>query len=257
MSVMSVALMGHPKRQRFIDELIEQLPERTEVVLDRCNDRWETGRRSLLAFDPAATHHLVIQDDAVLGRDCIEAAALAASAAGERPVALYTGKARPHQGIVAPAVKHALRVGSPWISMGGPWWGVAIVLPTAHIPGVVEWGDKHPKIKNYDLRIARWYQGQGIDCWYTVPSLVDHREVAENPSLISGRTGNRQAHCFIGERSALEIDWSRPPDKREGLFRHATNGRERRAVRGTARYRNLTANPNWIEVSDGAVPTTA
>lgn len=241
--------MAHPSRRRFVDELLEQLGD-VPVIWDREGDRWETGSRALRAHvETGATWGLTIQDDAILGRDCIPAAAKAAEVAGERPVSLYTGKSRPHQNIVSPAVKRAQRTGSPWLAMEGPWWGVGIVLPTAHIPELCEWGDAHPRIRNYDLRISRWYEQQGIDCWYTVPSLVDHREVGENPSLISGRTGNRQAHTFIGERSALEIDWSLPPLRvtdKQAVFSNE-NGQKRRARMGTVRYQRLTQNPRWTE----------
>ena len=246
----SVALMGHPKRQPFIDELVPQLPG-IEVVLDRHDDRWETGRRSLLAFDPAAKWHLTVQDDAILSRDLIPACEKVVEAAGERPVALYTGKVRPHHNTVQPAYRRARRTGSPWLEMEGPWWGVAIILPTAHIPDVVAWGDDHPEIQNFDRRIAAWYKHvAGIDCWYTVPSLVDHRPADDNPSMIPKRTGNRQAHWFIGEdRSGLEVDWSLPPvglGDKQAVFRNEA-GQRRRARVGTVRYRRLTQNPRWTE----------
>lgn len=261
MGELSVALMGHKRRQRFIDELVPQLPG-VEVVLDRENDRWETGRRSLLAFDPAARWHLIVQDDAILSRDLIPACEVVAEAAGERPVALYTGKVRPHQHTVQPAYRRARRTGSPWLAMEGPWWGVAIILPTAHIPDIVEWADDYPQIKNFDRRIAAWYEHvAGIDCWYTVPSLVDHRCVDENPSLIKGRTGNRKAHWFIGEdRSGLEVDWSKPPvrlNEKQAIFRDE-RGQVRRVRVGTVRYRRFAQSPRWTEeVPDEAVPAAA
>lgn len=208
--MLSVALMAHPSRAAFVDELQTQLPE-AELVLDQRNDRWDTGSRSLLAHDPAASHHLVIQDDAVICRDLVKGAERAAQAAGERPVALYTGKVRPHQKTINPAVRRARKMGIPWIATRGPLWGVGIIVPAAHIPELVEWGNDHPKIANYDRRIEAFYTEKGIDCWYTVPSLLDHRPVHENPSLIEGRTGNRTAHWFIGDDSPLDIDWNRAP----------------------------------------------
>lgn len=208
--MISVALMCHPRRAGFVEELQRQLPE-ADVVWDRHDDRWETGTRSLVAADPAADFHLVVQDDAVLCRDLVAGAELAALSAGERPVSLYCGKVRPHAETITPAVKRARRMGSPWISTVGPYWGVGLVLPTAHIPEIVRWGDNHREIKNYDRRIDGFYREQGIDCWYTIPSLVNHRPVAENPSLVEGRTGNRTAHWFIGEDSPLDIDWSIDP----------------------------------------------
>lgn len=247
--MLSVALMGHPKRRAFIDQLLPKLPG-AEVVLDEKNDRWDTGRRSLLAFDPAAAFHLVVQDDAVLSKDFVRACEVVAGAAGERPVALYTGKIRPHQHTVTPAVRHARRIGAPWLEMEGPWWGVAIIVPSAHIPELVHWGDAHPTIRNYDRRIAAWYEDRGIKCWYTVPSLVDHRPVAENPSLIAGRSGNRCAHWFIGEnRSGLEVDWTRPPLPISASFRNRETGKRTTVTIGGPRYRRLARLDVWEEAA--------
>lgn len=208
--MISAAIMAHPSREHFVAELAEQLPE-AEIVWDRHNDRWETGARSLRAFDPAAEHHLVLQDDGVPCADLLTAAERAAKAAGERPVALYTGRVRPHQRTINPAVRQARTEGRPWIAAPGPYWGVGLVIPTAHIEELTWWGDNHAEISNYDRRIAAWYAEQEIDCWYTVPSLVNHRPVAENPSLVKGRTGNRTAHWFINGGDPLAIDWSGEP----------------------------------------------
>lgn len=252
--MLSVALMAHPSRSKFITALERKLAG-VEVVLDQRNDRWDTGRRSLLAYDPAATHHLVVQDDAILCRDFLAGAELVAAAAGtERPVGLYIGKVRPHATTVTPAVQHALTVGAPWLEMEGPWWGVALIVPTQHIDELVAWGDQRPRIKNYDRRITAFYAAQGIDCWYTIPSLVDHRPVAENPSLIEGRTGNRQAHVFLGRRSPLKIDWSRPPVRLNApaRFRHRDTGRVRRTRVGSPKYRSMNANPAWIPLEEEA-----
>lgn len=246
--MLSVALMAHPRRQAFIDELLPQLPG-AELVLDRKNDRWDTGRRSLLAYDAAATHHLVVQDDAILCQDLVEGAAAAAVAAGDRPVGLYTGRVRPHQHTITPAVRKAVRAGRSWISAPGPYWGVAIVIPTIHIDELVDWCDHKCEIENYDRRIEAWYTQQEIECWYTVPSLVDHRPVRENPSLIRGRHGNHQAHVFIGcDRSALEIDWSTEPIKPKSgiaVFTHVRSGRETTAIEGGPRQRKLDRSLLW------------
>lgn len=205
---MSVTIMAHPSRRRFVDLLFLGLDKEASVIWDRCNDRWETGRRSLLEHDPAADYHMVIQDDAVPCRDLVAGATEAAAVAGEHPLGLYIGRVRPHRETVTPAVEAAIKNGDRWFRHEGPWWGVAIVIPVAHIEEIVKWGDDRPDVKNYDRRISRWYGEQRIECWYTIPSLVDHRPVNENPSLIKGRIGNRQAHHFIGaDKSALDLDW--------------------------------------------------
>lgn len=249
--MLSQSIMGHPSRQKFIDALTRRLPD-AEVVLDRENDRWETGRRALLTHvDTGSDHALIVQDDAILCRNFVRSCEVVAEAAGtERPVALYTGKVRPHQFTVTPAVRHARLSGIPWLEMAGPWWGVAIILPTAHIPAIVEWGDENASIRNYDRRISAWYERQGVMCWYTVPSLVDHRPVAENPSLIAGRDGNRRAHWFVGEEdSGLGIDWSKPPLRLGTSFAHRKTGRHRLVPTGSPRHRRLTEHPAWEEAA--------
>jgi hypothetical protein len=243
---LSAALMCHPRRKAFVEELTQELPE-AEVVWDRENDRWETGSRALLAFDPSASHHVIVQDDAVLCGDFLAGVEKAAQAAGERPIALYTGRVRPHQHTVTPAVKRAIRDGVPWLAFDGPWWGVGIVIPTAHIPDLVEWGNNHRRIENFDRRIEAFYKERSIDCWYTVPSLVDHRPVAENPSLIPKRTGNRQAHHFIGDLSPLEIDWEQPPLRLNAQFRRGERIRKV-PLEGTV-YRRLQRHPEWEEIA--------
>jgi len=104
----------------------------------------------------------------------------------------------------------AKRENASFILHNGPWWGVGIVVPTEHIQHIVRWGDANQQIPNYDRRISRWYGAQDIPCYYTVPSLIEHR-TENNPSLVEGRTGaNRRAWTFVGPRSALEVDWTGP-----------------------------------------------
>lgn len=255
---LSVALMAHPRRKPFVDELVEQLDREPEVVWDRRNDRWDTGRRSMLAHDPAADWHLVIQDDAVPCLDLIAGIEKACEHAKDRPLAFYVGGLRPtnvqHQASVL--VNHARRRGASWMRMEGPWWGVAIAVPTSHIADMLAWGDRRDNpgpdyIANYDKRISRYYAAQNIDCWYSVPSLVDHREVGENPSLVPGRTGNRQAHSFIGrDRSALDIDWSLTPERNHHMATHRNTqtGNTIDVVAGTALAKLVERDPEWEAV---------
>jgi hypothetical protein len=92
----------------------------------------------------------------------------------------------------------------------GPWWGVGIVLPTKSIRDLISYYDAMSAVPNYDRRIARYFESKGLYCYYTVPSLVDHR-IEDNPSLVAGRgSDGRYAYNFIGPRSALDIDWSGP-----------------------------------------------
>lgn len=206
----SVAVMAHPARADMVPDLLKGLDRNAEVVWDTDNDRWETGRRSLLAFSSTATHHLVIQDDGIPSRDLLATCEVITSHYPTNPIGLYVGKLRPSHPRIEAMVKHVNKSNSPYLSMEGPWWGVGIVLPVADIPAVVAYGDSRPTVPNYDRRISRYYQSVNTPCLYTIPSLVEHRP--DHPSLVPGRKGGRQAHQFIGEStSGLTIDWSLPP----------------------------------------------
>jgi len=202
----SVAIMAHPRRAAFIPELEAALDRPATVVWDDgANSRWGTGRRALLAYDPDATHHLVIQDDSVIPRDLVAGLEQALEHAPQDvPVCLYVGKVRPYREMVTEYVNRAQDVS--WLVMDRLNWGVAVVLPTKYIDELVAWCDGFD-IPNYDSRMSKWFETQGIPVWYPWPSLVDHRE---SPSLVPGRGhAGRTAHKFIGATaSALDIDYS-------------------------------------------------
>lgn len=211
---LSVTVMAHPSRKAFVDELVPHLDGRVlrgspSIVWDRMNDRWDTGRRSQLDFDPAADWHLVVQDDALVCPDFIEGVHAALAAVPDNPVAFYLGRVRPYHGFMRRVVGQAQREGKSWLAMPGPWWGVALAVPTARIEQMIEWCDPHTEIENYDRRMAAYWKSIGVACWYSIPSLVNHRSGESNPSLIPGRDGrHRVAFAFIGDRSPLEVDWN-------------------------------------------------
>lgn len=209
MAVVSVAVMAHPSRTAQVNELLSALDQSADVVWDRRDNEWDTGRRALLAADPGATHHLIVQDDALVCRDLVASATRAADVAGGRPVSFYTGQVRPHPEIVSSGWRAATAAGATWLQMPGPWWGVALMLPVNHVNELVKFADKRLQhVTDYDRRIARWYSNQSIGCWYSVPSLVDHRSEADSPSLIAGHSIDRSAHGFIGQdASGLSVNW--------------------------------------------------
>lgn len=264
---LSVALMAHPSRKPFVDDLLARLDREVPVVWDRRNDRWDTGRRSLLAHDPEADWHLVIQDDMIPCLDLIagiERACDAATALGHQgPLGFYVGRLKPEdvQSRVGEMVTRAHHAGASWIATEGPWWGPAIALPTRHIPDAVEFGDERGDVANYDKKISRYYASRRIACWYSVPSLVDHRPVAENPSLVPGRHGNRQAHLFVGaDRSALDITWT-PPWQGDHpsmpTYRNRKTGNTLPAKAGSALAGVLDRHDDWEPVTPRQISTAA
>lgn len=212
----SVAIMAHEKRAAWVPDLSQALGG-AQVVWDRYNDRWDTGRRSLMAFDSGADYHVVVQDDALLPPNFMAGLQLALdNRPQDGPIGLYFGKVRPRASETSRLFRAAEKNNARWIRYPGPWWGVGIAVPTADIAEIVAFGDGRTDIANYDLKIARYYQKTNRMCHYTIPSLVQHRS-EDNPSLVEGRTGqNRVAYQYVGDRDPAQIDWSGPVINAEG-----------------------------------------
>lgn len=204
---LSVSVMAHAKRAHLVPELAERLGIAEEqVVWDRHNNRWDTGRRAWEAHDPTATHHLVVQDDAVVCRDLRAGLERGlAHVPAEAIVSPYVGTRRPMVQKVINATRAATEARASWIVMRGLNWGVGILAPVPVIADMLPWCDQQT-YPNYDRRVGRYFlEVLRWPTWCTWPSLVDHRTV---PSLC-GHGGGRQAHHFLGEdASALGVDWA-------------------------------------------------
>lgn len=195
----SISIMADSRRAEMVGQLVEQLPTAL-VTWDRYKDRWDTGRRAMLAYEPTADWHLVVQDDAVLCGRFVESVEAALAAVKHGPVAFYLGRTDSAGFSTVQATKLARRNGYCWINGPGPMWGVAIAVRPYDIPAMIAWGDEHSEIPNYDIRLARYFASVKRSCLYSVPSLVDHRVGPSNPSLIDGRGSSlgRTAVHFAG-----------------------------------------------------------
>lgn len=204
---LSVSIMAHKKRAEFIPELVERLGVTEDnVVWDKINNRWDTGRRAWEAIDQSADYGMVIQDDAIVSRDLIPGLEEALNYIPEKAIGCpFIGTRRPMANRVEQAVKEAKRTRTSWVRMPSLNWGIAIILPTKIINEMLPWCDRQA-YPNYDRRIGRYCVDViGYPTYCTWPSLVDHREV---PSLV-GHGAGRIAHSFLGEdSSALDVDWS-------------------------------------------------
>ena len=208
----SFAVMAHRKREQFVEQLSARLEVTHDVVWDMRNDRWDTGRRSLMAYDREASHHVVLQDDAVLPVGFAQACANIAAVLPDNPVCFYFGAGRRYKTQMPTLYANAKTQRAQFIARQGPHWGVAVMLPTKHIRSVATFGTQRTDVANYDLKIARWYLRNKTLCYYTVPSLVDHRDESKygpNPSLVEGRSGvGRVAIEFAGEHGDVSsIVW--------------------------------------------------
>lgn len=243
----SGVVMAHKKRAAWAEQLSTTLG--LPVVWDRIDDRHETGLRCLEAFDESASHHLIVQDDAIVCQDLLAGLEQAVQVSGDRVVGLYVGNVRPDAKRVGREVAAARMGGVSWLPMQGPWWGVGILIPTVHMPDLIG-SYSASRQENYDRRIATWASRAKVECWYTMPSLVDHRSGEENPSLVAGRTSmTRRARWFIGEdSSALDVDWTRVPAPAFQMWRNRQTGRVVR-VRA-AQVRQFERTPTFERVTE-------
>jgi hypothetical protein len=203
----SITVMAHKLRRHFVPLLLPRLPGAV-VVWDEKNDRWDTGRRALLSGASNDDRwHLVIQDDALLCHNFTKQATLALTKLAERnhigPVSLYLSKTAPF----ASAVDAATKDDASWIVAPGPLWGVGLLIRRYIIAELVEECDTMVDEPQYDLRIAKFFARRSLFCYYSVPSLVDHRIGVLAPSLIPGRGSSkrRTAEWFLGTRANVPI----------------------------------------------------
>jgi hypothetical protein len=185
--VISYAIMAHPRRRHFVGFLKRQLPQAT-VVWDKVHDPWDTGRRAMLAYDPKALWHVVVQDDAILCEGFTGQVERALDELDHGPAAFYMGQTGRFDGVsVRGMMEMAKESGERWIVASGPRWGPAVAVQTREIGAMIQHGDAVKRIRNYDLRMESYFQSIGRPCHYSAPSLVDHRVGYRNRSLIKGR----------------------------------------------------------------------
>lgn len=254
---LSVSVMAHPVRRPLVEELLGQLGD-VPVSWDKHAEpspdperRWATGRAAWEMHDPSADWHLVIQDDALVSDNFREglSAALDHVPFGV-VVSAYLGTKRPQQQAVQNAIGQARKSGAAWAVMRSLNWGPAIVVPTQAIRPMLDWSDRKTGLA-YDKRIGVFFRDElGWGCWYTWPSLVDHRQ---GPSISGHGNIGRFAHEFAAD--ALQVDWSRVPDDdgaRERAFRHR-NTRRLVFVRDDEKAAQLARARMWTEVDVGTL----
>ena len=218
---LSVRIVAHERRRKWAEQLSRELD--APVVWDQTNNAWDTHRRALLSAE--GSHVLVIQDDAILSEGVRESVERMIEFSGEHPVSLFAQS--------NPRVKAIARLEPEvWWAGGGPNFGVAVVLPTNHVEGIVRYGDV-TKNRSYDQRLWKYFQAKKLSCYYTWPSLVDHRL---GPSLMWTSKHDRPAHNF---GSGLELDWSVPPMETNPFptLLMVKDGRRVKVRYGSAAYR--------------------
>jgi hypothetical protein len=246
----SGAIMAHPRRKAWAQELSGQtgLP----VVWDRINTVWDTAKRAWQAHDPDATHHVVLQDDAVPCLDLMPTLQVISGLYPFEPFCLTVIDYRLHG---------AKRDYEQTVASGAPFWysnaavsAVGLMLPVRDIAPMIESGERFATIHD-DLKVRNFYKQQGRKLMFPIPSLLQHRNVDENPSLVPGNDGrwsDRSSSTFIGtDVSGLSVNWSgvRPGQARSIVqFRNVKNGERITVPAGSKAAAMLARRPHWEQV---------
>lgn len=163
--------MAHPDRDEMVTDLRTRLDQPASVIWDTNGVETDTGAAALAAYDPTATHHLVIQDDALPCADLIAGSHRLTVARPHDIISLYVGRVRPSPRAVTAAVTRAEQTSATWITHRNLLWGVGVILPVQHIPGLLA----SPRHRQYDRWISHYANRNSLTVAYPYPSPLDHR----------------------------------------------------------------------------------
>jgi hypothetical protein len=205
---LSFVVMTHPKRLARARAVVAEHPELdARIVVDPEPDgppvALRTARLAWAAADPAATHHVVLQDDVVLARDVRHTLEEAVRSRPHAALSLFT-----HWGShLSYAARLAALGGLAWTeSIGGYTPTQALVLP---MPEAVEAVHAFDDVdtRHDDVAMRRHLCRRGVECLLAVPNLVEHRDL---PSLSGNDShGIRRSVCFA-DRPGMAGDWDAP-----------------------------------------------
>ena len=210
-------LPTNPQRRALVQNMIAKMGGPKQIEEDCVG--WEivedygkfgpqvTSRRAWLSAyrHSRSTHHLVLQDDAVLCKDFLLGVASAIEYNPRAAISLYANRRN---------VETAKEMGISWASFRDGLWGVAVVIPTDWISTYMAWAKANipPVYPHDDRRLGLWLWEHDLPALGTVPSLVEHG--GWNSSTLGHSQAHSRARWFIGEDvSALSVDWSKGCDR--------------------------------------------
>ncbi|MFF0824240.1 hypothetical protein ACFYUR_28025 [Micromonospora haikouensis] len=196
---MSVAVMTHPSRRHLAEDLARRLaPYPVEIVLDPEPDgpprTLRTASAAWAAVGPGCTHHLVLQDDAVVFPGFLEHAFRAVQARPDGAVALHSDWGSRN----GAAVRMAALLGARWVRAVCDYVPtIALALPATAAKGLVDYLAGQDPDEADDVAVAHFAREVGLPVHLTVPNLAAHHDV---PSVVGNNDrGRREASCYVGE----------------------------------------------------------
>lgn len=191
---LSISVMAHPSRKEYFNYLREKLGDVPFLIDEESRGTAWNCERAWRAYDPSADYHVVIQDDAIIGKDFKDKAMKLINEVinehGKIAFNFYYGTRAKFREEAAEALKRG------YIIKERPHWGVAICLPTCEIENMLKFWNTVSNPQD-DKRISQFLKSRNIPVYFPIPSYIDHRH--ELTSLVGDPGTMRKAFNFIGE----------------------------------------------------------
>lgn len=208
---LGISIMAHPTRQKHV---LQYMKPRLSSPKIRFNINWDYNSRGSWWNAKECwrmargTHHMVIQDDAILADDFVEGVLLALEANPDVPVCWYGNDS---------VLDRAAKAGHNWAILRNGIWGICFSMPSPMVVDFLHWEstmnvfanaimDDVWKTLDDDTRITLYLHEKDIDTWMSVPCLIQHG--GRGKSLLKHNTPNSYSNYYTGE-SAIK-DWSLP-----------------------------------------------
>jgi hypothetical protein len=205
----SAAIMTHPSRIPYAEELRDHLPElNPTIVVDPAPEEGpsalRTARLAWQAIADDATHHLVLQDDAIPCHDFAWHLGRAVAANPDCPLSLFTEWGSE----TAYAVRLAALCGASLTDV------VDCYIPTVGLVLPADLAREFSVYSDYDgphddIALRFLLRSFGVPALITVPNLVDH---AGLPTILGGPIGRGTDHsaCWLPDPGPIHWEINSP-----------------------------------------------
>jgi hypothetical protein len=182
-----IAIMAHKSREKYFLYLKKELKTELIFIDDGSLGVWGNAKRAWLAFDPDCDFHIVIQDDAIIGKDFHKR--LDELLKERICYSLYFQHKNKNKD-----PEFNLKIKEGGFKHDKLHWGLGIAMPTKLIPEMLSYCDKLDVFGD-DMKIKEFLLHKGVQVEYQNPTLIDHR-IDEISLIGNGDNKKRRSPCF-------------------------------------------------------------
>ncbi|MFF5204992.1 hypothetical protein [Streptosporangium sp. NPDC000396] len=193
-----MAVMYHPSRTPQARALAERCSPLRPVLVEDPDPAGvpsplRTAKLAWAASRPDATHHLVLQDDAVLAEDFLEHLEAVVTRRPSHGIALYVNRGSLRNGYL---VRRAAAMGARWSPLSRSEYTptLGFLLPAENARSLADYLRTVPdEFRDDDEVVTLFCRERGIPVVATVPNLLDHGDL---PS-VAGNHGHGARHAAV------------------------------------------------------------